>query len=87
MSRRRARASGWANGMARVVGERSILDHYYDQRPARTSVPRRINFRVPDGGPWSCEGCSEYLRPGDWAHRRIRNGDAFYRHRSCQVPS
>lgn len=85
MSRRSAKASGWRDVTPRVVGERSVLDDYYNSRPARTSVPRRRNFRVPDGGPWPCEGCGEFLTAGEWAHRRIRNDEPFYRHRTCQV--
>ncbi len=79
----RRRASGWSSAMPRVVGERPVEADYYDQRPARTSVPRRRWFRVPEG-PWPCGVCSEFLTPGVRAHRRIVNGGAFYRHSSCR---
>ena len=45
---------------------------------------RRKWFKVPEG-PWPCEVCSEYLVTGTWAHRRVVQGEAFYRHPT--VPS
>ena len=81
---RRKRASGWASAAPRVVGERPIEADHYDQRPARTWVPRRTWFRVPEG-PWPCEVCSEFLTPGARAHRRIAGGEAFYRHPACET--
>jgi hypothetical protein len=80
--RQRRRVTGWSSAAPRVVGERSIEADYYDQRPARTWVPRRKWFRVPEG-PWPCEICGEFLTPGVRAHRRITGGEAFYRHPTC----
>ncbi len=82
MSRKRLRASGWSSAAPRVVGERAVESDYLDARPARTWVPRRVNWRVPDG-PWPCEVCGQFLEPGTRAHRSVRRGEAFYRHRAC----
>lgn len=83
---RRARAAGWSSSTPLVVGERPIEAHYYDQRPARTWVPRRRWFRVPEG-PWPCGVCSQYLQTGAQVHRGIVGGEPVYRHPDCdQVP-
>lgn len=82
MGRRRLRASGWASSTPRVVGQRTPADGRYDARPARTSIPQRTWWTVPEG-VWPCSECGQYLEPGLKVHRSIVRGEAFYRHPSC----
>jgi len=49
-------------------------------------VPRRIWHQVPLGGPWPCQVCGEFLKPGTSAKREIVRGEPFYRHPACQPP-
>jgi hypothetical protein len=80
--KRRLRASGWSSDLPRVVYERAAETDALDERPARTWVPRRMWFTVPEG-PWPCEVCGEYLVSGSVARRSIRRGEPFYRHGAC----
>jgi hypothetical protein len=82
MARRRLRASGWASSAPRVMGQRSPSDAMYDNRMAKTSIPQRVWWRVPEG-VWPCSVCGEFLDPGIKVHRSVVRGEAFYRHPSC----
>lgn len=68
--------------MPKVMWERPWEADELDERPAKTSVYRRTWFKVP-AGPWPCEVCGDYLRPGTRALRSIVSGEAFYRHPAC----
>ncbi len=83
----RLRASGWASQVPRVVGQRTPDEARFDERPARTSVPRRVWYPVPPDGPWPCQVCGEFLEPGTWAKREIVRDEPFYRHPACQPPA
>ncbi len=82
----RLRASGWASQVPRVVGQRTPGEARLDRRPARTSVPQRVWYPVPEG-PWPCQVCGEFLKPGTSAKREIVRDEPFYRHPACQPPA
>jgi hypothetical protein len=64
------------------VGERSVEADSYDRRYARTSVPHRKWWRVPDG-PLPCSVCGADLTCGTKARRSVVDGEVFYRHPGC----
>ncbi len=82
----RLRASGWASQVPRVVGQRTSGEARFDERPARTSVQRRVWYPVPPNVPWPCQVCGEFLQPGTRAKREIVRDEPFYRHPACRAP-